>query len=161
MAEARKTFLVRILKGAGGADAILARSRLLQFSDELLSRRCANFNRSPRERPARRTQGRARACSFSRAPGDASQLRSHNGRRRVQISTPWKSSGGGPGSASARWIWPILKAKRRSVQRTALKARVRSLVASGSAKLVAKNYAIGSRKVCEEVRRKKGAATRG
>ena len=54
-----------------------------------------------------------------------------------------------------------LKAKRRPVQRTALKARVRSIVASGSAKLVAKNYAFGLRKVCEEVRRKKGAATRG
>ena len=62
---------------------------------------------------------------------------SHNGRRRV--------AGG----------------LRAPVQRNALKARVRSIVASGSAKLVAKNYAFGLRKVCEEVRRKKGAATRG
>ena len=54
-----------------------------------------------------------------------------------------------------------LKAKRRPVQRTALKARVRSVVASARAKRVAKNYAFGLRKVCEEVRRKKGAATRG
>ena len=54
-----------------------------------------------------------------------------------------------------------LKAKRRPVQRTALKARVRSVVAPARAKRVAKNYAFGLRKVCEEVRRKKGAATRG
>ena len=38
---------------------------------------------------------------------------------------------------------------------------VRSVVASARAKRVAKNYAFGLRKVCEEVRRKKGAATRG
>ena len=57
MAEARKTLLVRILKGAGGvADATLARPRLLQISKELSSRRCANFNHSPLERSARRVQ---------------------------------------------------------------------------------------------------------
>ena len=54
-----------------------------------------------------------------------------------------------------------LKAKRRPVQRTALKARVRSIVTSARAKCVAKNYAFGLRKVCEEVRRNEGAATRG
>ena len=54
-----------------------------------------------------------------------------------------------------------LKAKRRPVQRTALKARVRSLMASARAKRVAKNYAFGLRRVCDEVRSKKGAATRG
>ena len=54
-----------------------------------------------------------------------------------------------------------LKAKRRPVQRTALKARVRSLVATERAKRVAENYAFGLRTVCEEVRRKKGAASRG
>ena len=54
-----------------------------------------------------------------------------------------------------------LKAKRRPVHRTALKARVRSAVATERAKRVAKNYAFGLRKVCEEVRRKKGAASRG
>ena len=50
---------------------------------------------------------------------------------------------------------------RAHAQRTALKARVRSAVASARAKRAAKNYAFGLRKVCEEVRRKKGAATRG
>ena len=54
-----------------------------------------------------------------------------------------------------------LKARRRPVQRAALKARARSVVTSARAKTVAKNYAFGLRKVCEEVRRKKGAATRG
>ena len=54
-----------------------------------------------------------------------------------------------------------LKAKRRPVQRTALKARARNVVASARAMRVAKNYALGLRKVFEEVRRKKGAATRG
>ena len=81
--------------------------------------------------------------------------------RGPQISTPWKSSGGGLRKRLRAMDLADLKAKRRPVQRTALKARVRSIVASGSAKLVAKNYAFGLRKVCEEVRRKKGAATRG
>lgn len=54
-----------------------------------------------------------------------------------------------------------LKSKRRPIQRTALKARVRGLVASQKAKSVAKNYIFGLRNVCEEVRRKRGAASRG
>ena len=54
-----------------------------------------------------------------------------------------------------------LKAKRRPIQRTALKARVRCLMASQKAKSVTKNYVFGLRKVCEEVRRKRGAASRG
>ena len=54
-----------------------------------------------------------------------------------------------------------LKTKRRPIQRTALKARVRRLVATKEAKNVARNLVIGLRKVCAEVKRKKGAATRG
>ena len=54
-----------------------------------------------------------------------------------------------------------LKAKRRPIHRTALQARVRNLVASQKARTVAKNYVLGLRNVCEEVRRKRGAATRG
>ena len=56
MAEARKTLLVRTLRGAGGADAILARPQLLQISKELSSRRCAKSDRSLLERCARRIQ---------------------------------------------------------------------------------------------------------
>ena len=54
-----------------------------------------------------------------------------------------------------------LKAERRPAQRTALDARARGIMTSARAMRVAENYAFGSRKVCEEVRRKKGAATRG
>ena len=50
---------------------------------------------------------------------------------------------------------------RRPVQRTALRARARSIVASAHAERAAKNDAFGLRRLCEEVRRKKGAATRG
>ena len=52
------------------------------------------------------------------------------------------------------------RTSRRRSRARVLGECVRSIVASGSAKLVAKNYAFGLRKVCEEVRRKKGAATR-
>ena len=54
-----------------------------------------------------------------------------------------------------------LKAKRRPIQRTALKARVRRLVQTERAKAVAKNFVVGLRQVSAEVVRKKGAASRG
>ena len=50
---------------------------------------------------------------------------------------------------------------REDVFGNGFRVGVRSVVASARAKRVAKNYAFGLRKVCEEVRRKKGAATRG
>ena len=50
---------------------------------------------------------------------------------------------------------------REDVFGNGFRVGVRSVVASARAKRAAKNYAFGLRKVCEEVRRKKGAATRG
>ena len=50
---------------------------------------------------------------------------------------------------------------REDVFGNGFRVGVRSVVASARAKRVTKNYAFGLRKVCEEVRRKKGAATRG
>ena len=54
-----------------------------------------------------------------------------------------------------------LRAKRPPLQRTALKVRVRSLLRSSRAKAVAKSTFASLRKSCQEVLRKKGAATRG
>ena len=54
-----------------------------------------------------------------------------------------------------------LKAKRRPVQKTALKARVARVVRSERAKAVAKQCVLGLRKVCQEVHKKRGAASRG
>ena len=54
-----------------------------------------------------------------------------------------------------------LKARRRPVQKTALKQRVRALLRSAKAEEVAKNTFKNLRKTCQEVLKKKGAATRG
>lgn len=54
-----------------------------------------------------------------------------------------------------------LRARRPAVQRTALKARVRSLLRTVKAKDVAKKNLLSLRKTCREVVQKKGAATRG
>ena len=54
-----------------------------------------------------------------------------------------------------------LRAKRPPLQRTALKARVRSLIRSSRGKAVAKSIFASLRGSCQEVLRKKGAATRG
>ena len=54
-----------------------------------------------------------------------------------------------------------LKACWRPVQKTALKQRVRALLRSAKAEEVAKNTFKNLRKTCQEVLKKKGAATRG
>ena len=54
-----------------------------------------------------------------------------------------------------------MRAKRAPVDREGLKTRVRSLFQSAKAKTVAANCAKGLRKVCREVKKKNGAATRG
>ena len=52
-----------------------------------------------------------------------------------------------------------LKAGRQPIQRTAFKARVRNLMHTNKAKLVAKNYMASLKKTCKEVILRKGAAT--
>ena len=54
-----------------------------------------------------------------------------------------------------------LKVKRPPVQRTALQARVRSLLRTAKAKNMAKNHVQSLHNTCREVLKKKGAATRG
>jgi len=54
-----------------------------------------------------------------------------------------------------------LKARRRPVQKTALKQRVRALLRSAKAQSVARSCFKSLRKTCQEVLKKKGAATRG
>ena len=54
-----------------------------------------------------------------------------------------------------------LKAKRPPVQRTALQARVRSLLRAVKAKSMSKNHVQSLHKTCREVVKTKGAATRG
>ena len=54
-----------------------------------------------------------------------------------------------------------LRAKRPPLQKTALKARVRLMLRSRRAKRVAKSTFASLRKTCQEVIRKRGAATRG
>lgn len=52
-----------------------------------------------------------------------------------------------------------LKARRRAVGKTALKARVRALLRTRKAKLIAKRTLLSLRDVCVQVRKKKGAAS--
>ena len=54
-----------------------------------------------------------------------------------------------------------LRKKRPPVQKAALKARVRNLLCTKKAKLVAKNTVSGLCKTCREFALKKGAASRG
>ena len=54
-----------------------------------------------------------------------------------------------------------LRKKRPPVQKAALKARVRNLLCTKKAKLVAKNTVSSLRKTCREFALKKGAASRG
>ena len=54
-----------------------------------------------------------------------------------------------------------LKAKRKPAQRSAFKARVRSLCRSSRGQRVARNCMNGLRRACREVVQKRGAATRG
>jgi hypothetical protein len=54
-----------------------------------------------------------------------------------------------------------LHAKRPPIKRAALKLRVRALCRSRKGKQVAASCARGLRRVCEEVIRKRGKATRG
>jgi hypothetical protein len=54
-----------------------------------------------------------------------------------------------------------LTAGRRAVKKAALKARVRNLLKTQKAKEVGKSFVLSLRKTCEEVKKKKGAATRG
>ena len=60
-----------------------------------------------------------------------------------------------------RYMQSDLNAKRPPIGRTALKARVRSLVQSAKAKAVAKNYMMSLRKVCSQVLKNKGTNTGG
>ena len=52
-----------------------------------------------------------------------------------------------------------LRARRRAVGKHALKARVRALLRSRKAKLVARRTLLSLRDVCVQVQRKKGAAS--
>ena len=54
-----------------------------------------------------------------------------------------------------------LKAKRPPIQKLALKARVKALLKTRKARMVAKNTMLSLRKTCREVILKKGAASRG
>ena len=47
------------------------------------------------------------------------------------------------------------------VKRTTLKARVRGRIRSQKAKQIAKNFLLSLHKTCEEVQKKRGAASRG
>ena len=120
--------------------------------------------------PAAGPAARGRCFAITKAFWKATAARDAHAKARVAL---WHVPARSPDLNQVEKFWGLLrkrfremdladlKAKRRPVQRTALKARVRSAVASARAKRVAKNYAFGLRKVCEEVRRKKGAATRG
>ena len=69
------------------------------------------------------------------------------------------------------WVWlrrrlramdlADLTAGRKPVTKPALKSRVRSLVQTAKAKVVAKNVVLSLRKTCEEVLKKGGAGVRG
>ena len=111
-------------------------------------------------------RGRVQAESFLKAPAS----RAAHAKARVELwHIPPRSPDLNP--VEKFWAWlrrrlramdlADLKAKRRPVQKTASKARVRRLVATDRARAVAKNLVLGLRNVCEEVQRKRGAASRG
>ena len=54
-----------------------------------------------------------------------------------------------------------LRAGRKAVKKTALKARVRNLLKTQKAKQVAKSFVLSLPKTCAEVKKRKGAASRG
>ena len=106
--------------------------------------------------------------NFRRAHGDflhgLKKKLHHFENNAAETKAPMDSDANGTANAtvatpSGHHYTTLLKARRKPVKRSTLKARVRQLLKTQKAKEVAKNYVLSLRRVCEEVRRKKGAAS--